>query len=374
VTRTRPLSILITLAYAAISAACGTTPRAGHLIIAGGGTSPDNGLIYSRFIAPLPADAVIGIIPTASANPPESAASAAKTIARYAGSRRMAQFNISLQNRAAASDAAVAEQLRQCSALWFTGGVQSRITEVFRPPSGDTLAYQAACDVLARGGVIGGTSAGAAMMSDPMITGGSSGDALSGTTRGQDDDSGFGMAQGMGFFPFGLTDQHFLRRGRLGRLIVALERTKLHFGYGVDEGSAMHVDLTTGVVRALGPVLLVDASTLRREGTSITGVRVSLLNAGDTVDGPTGRVCTSDAGPLPAPPPDAPLPAAWSRDAVRIAIERLMTAAGQSLELRSESWILRLSKSKATAAWLQSGRLSAAAIDLQLYAGDAGNP
>lgn len=366
---------LAALGFAALSSACNATPRSGHLLIAGGGTSPDNELIYSRFISPLPPDAVIGIIPTASANPRESAASAAKTIARYAGSRRIEQFNISLQNPAAASDPDTVHRLRECSALWFTGGVQSRITAVFRPATGDTPAYQAARDVLGKGGVIGGTSAGAAIMSDPMITGGSSEDALNGTARGEDEDSGFGLAQGMGFFPFGLTDQHFLRRGRLGRLVVALERTGVSFGYGVEEGSAMHVDLATGLVTALGPVLLVDASGLHREGKSISGVRVSMLNAGDTVDGPTGRVHIPDLAPAPRQAANAQsLPAAWSRGAVTVAIERLVSSDQPSVELRSETWVLRMSRSKATQSWPQAGVTSAAWIDLRLDPVQAGHP
>jgi cyanophycinase len=363
----RPTGLILAVFQAILGFACGTAARSGHLLVAGGGTNPDNELIYSRFIAPLPDDAVIGIIPTASANPAEAAASAAKTLARHAGARRIEQFNMSLQNPSAASDPDTVRRIRECSALWFTGGVQSRITAVFRPPGGDTPAYAAACDVLARGGVIGGTSAGAAMMSDPMIVGGSSEDALSSFVRAEGEDSGFGMARGMGFFPYGLTDQHFLRRGRLGRLVVALERSRKTCGYGVEEGSAFHADLRSGLITALGPMLLVDTRNLSRCGRAIAGVRLSLLNAGDTVDGPTGKVNLPRDSTIVAMPASTggTLPPAWSRGAVTLAMEHL-AAGAMSSELRSEGWALRFTRLSATRAWIRDGHWSIHGVELEL--------
>ena len=354
----------------------------GHLIIAGGATEEHNQRVYARFMAPLAADAVIGVISTASASPAESADSAARTLALYAGSRRIERIPLSLQDPTLASNPATIQLISKCSALWFTGGVQSRITAVFRPPSGDTPAYTAAAGVLARGGVIGGTSAGAAMMSDPMITGGSSEEALSGKSRGEGEDSGFGMAQGMGFFPFGLTDQHFLRRGRLGRLIVALERTGIARGYGVEENSAIDVDLASGTITALGPVVLVDVSRMQKNGQSRVGVRVSLLNDGDVVNGRTGIVGLVGDKPVTvgAVPresrssgPSDPAPPAWSRGAIATALERVART-GVPVELRSQAHVVRFSSDERTVKWTRGGLLSVHDVLMEIHAAPGSAP
>ncbi len=52
------------------------------------------------------------------------------------------------------------------------------------------------------------------------------------------------MTKGLGFFPFGIVDQHFDQRGRIGRLIVALinEKNRFNMGFGVDENTALIYD------------------------------------------------------------------------------------------------------------------------------------
>ena len=63
----------------------------------------------------------------------------------------------------------------------------------------------------------------AASMSDPMIAGGDSlNSLLLGPRTENSKGRGVEIEKGMGFFPYGFTDQHFLRRGRFGRLVVAL--------------------------------------------------------------------------------------------------------------------------------------------------------
>lgn len=316
----------------------------GRLIIAGGGTSADNQGIYSRFMEPLSADAIIGVLPTASGVAVESAASASKTLTRYAGSRHVTIIDITEQTKARASDPEFVDEIKACRALWFTGGDQSRILAAFRPPEGDTPGYAAARRVLDLGGVIGGTSAGAAMMSDPMIIGGRSDDALLGKSKAAGDDTGFGTARGMGFFPFGLTDQHFLRRGRLGRLVAALEVTGLKRGFGIEENCALCVDLAGKTITVLGPVpaaVVVDISDMKREGLARRDIRISLLNDGDTIDGSSGRSHPIDQrGPAKASglSDQAALPEAWAAGAVTTALKRLAQNPAAPAEMRSAAF------------------------------------
>lgn len=337
---------------------CPTTPAHGHLLIMGGAIKPDNEDIYSHFMAPLPPDAVIGIIPTASASPADAAQSAAATLRRYAGDRRIEPLDISLANTATASDPKFIEQLSHCNALYFTGGDQSRITAVFRPATGDTPALAAMNTVLERAGVIGGSSAGAAMMSDPMLTGGRSDDALLGKSRANGDDSGFGLGKGMGFFTQGLTDQHFLRRGRLGRLIAALELSGFQYGYGVDENSAIDVDLEASTITALGPgpaAVIVDISEMDRRGPARRNVRISLLQSGDVVRLDNHRVLpgaprlSGPDAPANTPAAGADLPDAWSPGAVTLALCRLSRGRNTPVELHSPAFDLRFSADSKTA-------------------------
>lgn len=389
----------------------------GSLVIAGGATSPNNADIYGAFMAPLAGrpDAVIGVLPTASGVPKESASSSAQTLRRYAGEHDVRIIDLTTANAIDASNPDVVKQIDACDAIWFTGGDQSRIVETFRPriaaaagdaaidesdsasppgaapgdegrvvfprplPSGtagraDTIAYRALRSILERGGVIGGTSAGAAMMSDPMILGGRSDDALLGTTRENSGESRFAVGEGMGFFPFGLTDQHFLRRGRLGRLVAALEIAGVARGYGVEENAAIAVDLESGVIRVIGQnaqdaadgsvrrrgaAVLVDISGVTRDGVARRGVRVSLLQAGDAVDGRTGRVAplprkmvvTIRKGPredaryvMPRDERDA-----WSAGAVPAALHRLAEHPDTPVVLRSARFDLRFTADLGTA-------------------------
>lgn len=330
--------------------ACGSHASKGRLVIAGGAVKADNELVYGEFMRGLKPDAIIGIVPTASASAVESAASSARTLERYAAGRRIIQLDLPSDKPANAFDPAIVAQIDQCSALWFTGGVQSRILRVFRSASGDSPAYGAMKRLLARGGTIGGTSAGAAMMSDPMITGGTSEDALLGNFRVEDEDSGLGLGRGMGFFPYGLTDQHFLRRGRIGRLIVALEQTGVPRGYGVEENSAIVADLTSGTLRVCGSAVLVDMAEFVRENKALAKVRVSLLQTGDEVVGPSGRVeLRAESASWPEGTMRATgRPEAWAAGALEAGLADLAAAPERPVELRSKGFIVRLEADQRT--------------------------
>lgn len=360
------MRLILAIALAML-AACGHTPHRGRLVIAGGATDAENAQVYGAFLNDLPADAVIGVIPTASASPASAAQTAARTIASHAAGRRVVAFDLPSADPARAQDPALAARIRECSALWFTGGVQSRILAVFRPANGDSPAYAAARHVLARGGVIGGTSAGAAMMSDPMISGGASEDALSGNFRTDDEDSGLGIAKGMGFFPYGMTDQHFLRRGRIGRLIVALERTGTLRGFGVEENSAVSVDLSDASITFIGSGALVDISSMKREGAALRGIRVSLLQTGDRVNGINGSITPrSGASPVSSKPADDPLPTAWAAGAVERAMERLAARPDTQVELASPGFRLRFRADASTSSWTAHGATSVARAILEI--------
>src|SRR5207302_6337873 len=100
------------------------------------------------------------------------------------------------RSRATANDASFCQPLAEATGVWLGGGDQSKLVSAYRGTAVESELHK----LLRRGGVIGGTSAGAAVMSGPMIAGGNMPARL---------------GQGFGFLPGGIVDQHFLRRNRM---------------------------------------------------------------------------------------------------------------------------------------------------------------
>ena len=301
------LAVLAMLSVAAHLVGCTALAKAppanGHLVIVGGALKETNQEVYGR-IASLAGQGKIGVVPTATGVPEESIPGAVGRIEKHTGEGGTVVVDIRFDHPEEAANPKWEKAIDDSSGLFFLGGDQSRILNAFRPESGDTISYAACMRLLDRGGFISGTSAGAAMMSDPMIQGGSSTAALKmGVTDvvSEDDSNGVKIGKGMGFFPYGLTDQHFLERGRLGRLVVALDKTGQRFGYGIAEDRALLVDLSKHELAGLGgarAVLVVDMGSVKREGKAFHNIRLSLLNSGDAVDSGTGAV-TPAAGQTP---------------------------------------------------------------------------
>jgi cyanophycinase len=122
-----------------------------------------------------------------------------------------------------ANDPAFVRPLTEASGVWLDGGDQTLLTDAYR----GTLVEREVRNVLARGGVVGGTSAGAAVMSEVMI-------------RGGDPETEVGA--GFGLLPGGVVvDQHFSERDRLPRLQGVLAKYPRHRGLGIDERTGVIV-------------------------------------------------------------------------------------------------------------------------------------
>lgn len=121
------------------------------------------------------------------------------------------------------------EKIKEATGIFFTGGDQSRIVDYIKGTPLDDTIHQRHRE----GAVIGGTSAGAAMMPDEMII---EGDSVSNPSVGAVE-----MGPGMGFLPGIVVDQHFAQRGRLGRLLAALVLQPAVIGLGIDENTAIIV-------------------------------------------------------------------------------------------------------------------------------------
>jgi cyanophycinase len=196
-------------------------PPAGRLFICGGGILPTN--VLEKFVQLAGgAAAKIVYIPTASmyAGTPDLESRLGFWREQESAGRLKSFQVLHADDRAAADRADVVAPLKDATAVWFGGGTQSRITERYL----GTAVEREVKQLLARGGMIGGTSAGAAIMSDVMIRGGA-----------PEPDIG----EGFGFLKNSVVDQHFIKRNRHARLANALHRHPNRVGIGIDEGTAL---------------------------------------------------------------------------------------------------------------------------------------
>jgi cyanophycinase len=195
----------------------------------------------------------------------------------------------------AVRDPALLEVVRSAKGIFFTGGAQERIVDTFSPGGQPTPMLSAIWEVYQRGGVVAGTSAGAAVMSRVMFR-----DALSviNVMKGELRD-GKEVDQGLGFVgPNLFVDQHFLKRGRFGRMIPLMLAKGYQLGLGVEENSAAVVHGEQIEVIGGKGALLVDLSQAKTDPAmgafNVTGVRLTLLDRGDRFDLTTRKLTPSE--------------------------------------------------------------------------------
>jgi cyanophycinase len=295
------LSVLV-MAFLYYSAALADAPvhrKGGHLLVIGGALRSENGPVFEKFVelAGGKEEARIGIFPTASSGLGSSNRMKAD-LERYGVPVDQVEIiDITFRNaKTQAYNPLVVKQIENCTGLYFVGGDPLRVTQAFiRQDGKDTPALEAVRRVLDRGGVIAGSSAGAAIQSDWMISAiGDPMDALDFGLASGPDRRGVHVSKGLGFFKAGIIDQHFnTYHGRHARLARVLVEKKVPLGFGVDENTAMWVK-PEGEIEVLGEgaVTIMDASkaSLRDGplGVSISNIRLNLLMHGDKFRWKTG--------------------------------------------------------------------------------------
>ncbi|MCU0535723.1 MAG: cyanophycinase [Hydrococcus sp. Prado102] len=184
------------------------------------------------------------------------------------------------------------EIIEEATGAFFTGGDQARIIEYIKGTKLDELLHKRN----AEGMVVGGTSAGAAMMPDIMI--------IEGDSETNPRADAVEMGVGMAFLPGIVIDQHFAQRGRLGRLIAALVQQPAVLGFGIDEDTAIVVDGDIVKIIGSGSVTVVDESgatynnldeVLKDEAIAVCGVKLHILPHGFSFNLKTRQPMTSGA-------------------------------------------------------------------------------
>lgn len=171
-------------------------------------------------------------------------------------------------------------RLEEATGIFFTGGNQLRLTTLL----GGTPVAKVIRARNAHGVTVGGTSAGASIMSQHMIASGDEGSAMiAGSVR---------LAPGLGLTNRFIIDQHFRQRDRLGRLLTALAYNPFAIGIGLDEDTAAFIGPDETIeVEGSGGVTIVDASQVSYssidkvsdgQAVCMLGLRLHLLVAGAT--------------------------------------------------------------------------------------------
>jgi len=192
-------------------------------------------------------------------------------------------YNLEINERGEATLPSKVKILDDASGVFFTGGDQIKITSQI----GDTPIFERIREIYDDGGVIAGTSAGAAVMSETMLVEG--GDENSHVIRGS-----VRMAPGLGLIAGVVIDQHFMERGRFGRLIGAVAQNPKNLGIGIDEQTAIVVERGNGFyVLGSGGVYVIDGTGVTYSNVaeedphktiSIYNVRMHMLSQGDRFD------------------------------------------------------------------------------------------
>jgi cyanophycinase len=188
--------------------------------------------------------------------------------------------------------------LNDVKGIWFTGGDQIKIIKSFiRSDGSDTKLLKKIRDILGNGGVVGGSSAGAAIMSEVMIGGGTSLGARDMPIFKDyeeyrkipelEDKGVLLITKGLGFLKEGIIDQHFDERNRIGRLSQTLYDSKVNRGYGISENTAVVYDIEKGNLGRIGcgGVTIIDMADLINAEienySEIKSIKISYLEGDD---------------------------------------------------------------------------------------------
>ena len=248
----------------------------GHLFIIGGGERSTT--VMQRFVALAGGpQAKVLVVPFASSVPEETAQYQTEELIALGCEASYVLF--------AGGEADLEENLKRLdgvNGVFFSGGDQNSLTRMLL----GTKFLERIKEIYHNGGVVGGTSAGAAVMSKIMITGNEKSDeraSFASIKRNNVE-----VAEGFSFIDFAIIDQHFLQRKRENRLISLVLEHGLP-GIGIDESTAIIVgDGHSFEVFGERSVMVIEnqgSTDLRTDtGGNLAGgpLSVRLLLSGDT--------------------------------------------------------------------------------------------
>lgn len=209
-------------------------PARGTLVIVGGGSLDGTGIIEKFIQLAGGPDASVVIVPTAAGNRTSDG-----IIREYKEENEIAAWlkrglkNVRMlhtHDPKVANTEEFASVLRAANGVWFNGGRQWNIVDSYM----NTLTYRELHKVLERGGVIGGSSAGATIQGDYLVRGAISGSDVVMTPEPEHE-------RGFNFLRKSAIDQHINTRSRWDDIIPVIKKYPSLLGLGLSEGTAIVV-------------------------------------------------------------------------------------------------------------------------------------
>ena len=230
-------------------------PAKGSLVIVGGGGTDGTGIVEKFIELAGGPEAKLIVVPTAGGNRADDG-----TIRQYKEEERIASWvrrglkNVKMlhtHDPKVADTPEFVKDLREANAVWFDGGRQWNIVDSYA----NTLAYKEFHKVLDRGGVIGGSSAGATIQGEYLVRGDTSGPNVMMTGEPNHQEA-------FKFLRKVAIDQHINARNRWDDLIPVIQKYPKMLGIGLSEGTAIIVKGDTFEVMGKWKVAVHDNTNL----------------------------------------------------------------------------------------------------------------
>lgn len=199
--------------------------QTGSLVVVGGGQMPPV-ILDTFFELAGGRDARIVVVPTAGEEADYQPKYLESTPLYKAGARNLVLLHT--RDPKVADTPAFAAPLREARGVWFAGGRQWRLADAYLGTRTEREFHALAV----RGGVIGGSSAGATIQGSYLVRGAPEGNHIM---------MAAGHERGFAFLPGAAIDQHLLKRKREKDLVAVVERHPELLGIGIDEGTAIVV-------------------------------------------------------------------------------------------------------------------------------------
>ena len=246
------LLIITTFSYGQQPEAVTTGPEKGSLVIVGGGRWNQD--VLEKFMELAGGnEANIVVVPTAGGGKTYDNDFRGAEIFREAGAKKVTVLHTI--DRSEADSEAFNTPLKEATAVWFTGGRQWRLVDSYKNTKSEIMFRE----VLDRGGVIGGSSAGATIQGSYLARG----DTKNNQVMMGDHEEGFGYVSNIAI------DQHVIARNRHFDMFNILEKRPELLGISIDEGTGVVVQGDNFEVIGASYVIIYDGNFWSREGSDL---------------------------------------------------------------------------------------------------------
>src|SRR5215212_1587405 len=252
----------------------------GRLVAVGGAEDKEGDCVILKEFVRLAGKAKARVVVmTVATDEPEESGAEYKKVFKKLGVDDVQAVDVS--TRQDVHDEKALKIIEHATGIFFTGGDQIHITSLM----GGTEMQELIRRKYEEGAVLGGTSAGAAMMSNSMI--------IRGESNCNPRFGGMEIGPGMDFLPDTMIDTHCSQRGRIGRLLTAIAHYPQDIGFGIDENTALVVNDHQLEVLGENSVTVIDAGGItytnlpdleRNQALTLHGVQIHVLSEGHKFD------------------------------------------------------------------------------------------